>query len=125
MPIGIYIDGSEDLTTFDCYGDVFFDELVEAMLVFFEEIHIKHTRKVFCDLRRVENLDLSTYQLNKLAELYISKNSGSKAAVLTPTNHLYHISKAFERKVPEEKRDFKIFQSADDSDRWLESGMAQ
>ena len=122
MPIGIHVDDTRDLTTLDCFGKVFFDDFVEAMLIIFEKINIKHTRKLFCDMRNVDYLDLSPYQLDRLADLYVSKSSGEQAAILSPTMPLFHLSMAFERRVPEDKRNFKIFQSVDDSEKWIESG---
>lgn len=100
---------------------VYFDSFIEAMLTFFEEINIKPTKRLLCDMRRIENLELSPYQLSKLTELYISRNNGARAVILSPTKPLFQISKAFERRVPEDKRDFKIFQSVDDSNKWLEN----
>jgi len=121
MPIGIFIDESKDLTTLDCYGDVYFVDFVEAIFIFSEEINQKHTRKLFCDMRKTEYLELSAYQLDKLAELYVSKSRGTRTAVLSPTKSLFQTSKAFEMRVPDEKRNFKLFKTIDASNEWLEN----
>ena len=71
MPITSHRDSSQDLTTFVCYGDLSFYEIVVAMKCFYEGIDALPTKKLLWDLRNASIASLSVDQISNIASLSI------------------------------------------------------
>ena len=99
MPIETHIHRSINLTTFDCYGNLSFDEIIDAMAKFYKEIGDAPGKRVFWDLHGVTIKALTSDQIKQITDLSINNEEvirGGKTAILAPSKIDFDIARTFE-----------------------------
>lgn len=123
MPITSHRDSFQDLTTFVCYGDLSFYEIVVAMKCFYEGIDALPTKKLLWDLRYASIASLSVDQISNIASLsieYEDMMKGGKIALVASTDIDFGLARIYEAHTAGLHRNLMVFRTYEEATEWIE-----
>ena len=123
MPITSQINEERQLTVFTATGELSFDEVRNAITSFYEA---DHTLNVLWDMREATARELSSRQVEQIAQLleeYGGRSKGVRTAIVTPTDLNYGLSRMLVSlvEIREENHPvlMKVFRTMDEALSWI------
>lgn len=126
MSITKQIEQSKELTIFTGNGELSFDEVLKTIRSFYAT---NPTLNVLCDLRQASAEQISSSQVNQIAEL-IQKlkriRKGGRTAIVSTRDVTFGVARMLEALIYIPNDDFsyelKVFRDIKDAVRWLAKG---
>ena len=123
MPIKTQIDPTINLTTVICTGEISSEEIILAMIRYYQGIEGLPTKMVIWDLSRASAEKISVNELEDIAELRLDNDNqmvSGKTAVVAPTDINFGLSRMILSKTVGSRRNLNVFRTLDEAKEWLD-----